>query len=120
MSRIPKTDAKQLSLQEKYRDQTGIVLADMDVMPLSGRDKALICLVKGVLIFLVCYGMNMLFITSFDMPCSIVLIGFFSLLLSMFVAFFYYRKLFFNLGYILLLLSSWCSPQVSSCLRTAA
>ena len=102
MSRIPKTDAKQLSLRENYRNQTGIILADMDFMPLSGHDKALICLVKGVLIFLVCYGMNMLFITTFDMPCSIVLVGFFSLLLSMFVAFFYYRKLFFNLGYILL------------------
>ena len=102
MKKITRIDARQMELRETYRNQTGIVLADMDVMPLSGKDKALICLVKGVLIFLVCYGMNMLFITSFDMPCSIILVGVFSLFLSMFVAFFYYRKLFFNLGYILL------------------
>ena len=101
MKRVSKEEQKQLRLREEYRNKTGIIFADMDYMSLSGRDKALICLVKGILIFLNVYGMNMLFITSLDLPCSIPLVGIFSLGLSMFAAFFYYRKLFFNLGYIL-------------------
>lgn len=102
MKKPSKAEQKQLSLREEYRNKTGIILADMDYMPLSGRDKAFICLIKGLLIFCVCYGMNMVFITSFDVPCSVLLIGLLSFVLSVFVSFFYYRKLFFNLGYIFL------------------
>lgn len=97
-----KADKKQLDLRDEYIMKTGISFEEMDYYALSRQDRIQICLIKGILIFLSCFGINLLFIKSFQLPCSILLLGIFALFLSMFVAMFYYKRLFFNLGYIVL------------------
>ena len=99
---MKKADKKQNALRDAYISETGITLEDMNYLSMSAREKVLLCLLKGALMFSLCYGLVMIFINSFTLPGNIVLIGFLTLLLSFFVAFFYFRKLFMNLGPILL------------------
>lgn len=99
---MTRTEQKNQRAIRDYREKTGIRIYEMEEKEIPSRDRIVVCLVKGFLIFLTCYGLNMLVITSFDLPCSRVLIGFAAVLLSALASMFYYRKLFFNLGYILL------------------
>lgn len=99
-----KAENKQLNLRDTYIQQTGLVLSDMNYMSLSKRDKLIVCLVKAVLIFSVTMGLNLLVITSFELPCSIVVITAFAALLSFALSLLYIRRLYFNIGYIGLLL----------------
>jgi len=99
---MTRTEQKNQRVIQDYREKTGIRIYEMEEKEIPSRDRIIVCLVKGFLIFLTCYGLNMLVITSFDLPCSRVLIGFAAVLLSALASMFYYRKLFFNLGYILL------------------
>ena len=99
---MTRAEQKNQRVMQDYRERTGIRIYEMEEREIPKRDRVIVCLVKGFLIFLICYGLNMLFVTSFDLPCSRVVIGFAAILLSALTSMFYYRKLFFNLGYILL------------------
>ncbi|MBQ6105993.1 MAG: transglutaminase domain-containing protein [Lachnospiraceae bacterium] len=95
---------KQLSLINAYSEKTGIRIAEMGECAQPKKDRLINCLVKGFLIFLAVYSLNMFFVTSFDLPCSRLIVAFAALILSMFAAMFYYNKLCFNLGFITLFL----------------
>lgn len=95
-----KAEKKQITSRDSFVIGTGISMADMDYINISPSDKLLVCLIKGILIFLACFGLNLFVINSFHLPCSVLLLAVFSLILSMSVSFFYYKRILFNLGYI--------------------
>lgn len=97
-----KAEKRQIECKDSFIMNTGICMGDMDTISVSTSEKVWICFIKGILIFLACFGLNLFVIHSFKLPCSIILLGLFSLFLSMFVSFFYFKRLYFNIGYILL------------------
>ena len=97
-----KAEKRQIECKDSFIMNTGICMGDMDTISVSTSEKIWICFIKGILIFLACFGLNLFVIHSFKLPCSIILLGLFSLFLSMFVSFFYFKRLYFNIGYILL------------------
>lgn len=91
---------KQQMLRDDYAAKSGIEITDMGEHLQSPKERLYNCLLKGFLTFVTVYCLNMLFITSFDLPCSKALITFGAVLLSFGVSVFYYNKLCFNLGFI--------------------
>lgn len=61
--------------------------------------RALICMLKGFIIFAAAFGTIGGVITSFSLPCHIVVIFFGLMLLSLLLAFLHYNRWIFNLGY---------------------
>ena len=86
---------------EIYRTKYGIEM-EMQYTRLSSRERALVCLIKGILIFLCVFGSLGLFVTSFELPCMRIVLLFFVLVLSVVISMFYYNRILFNIGYILL------------------
>ena len=97
-------EEKLLRTSEEFTRETGIVMKQQAYGTVAPSEKALVCLVRGLLIFLVQFGITGLFITSFELPCNAFLIYASELLLSVLIAFLYYNKWLFNLGYIFILI----------------
>lgn len=84
-----------------YEAKYGVDM-DLSYTVLSKRDRILVCLIKGLLIFLCVFGSTGLFITSFELPHMMIILLLFIAVMSFFAAMFYYSRLVFNVGYIIL------------------
>lgn len=84
-----------------YRAKCGIAM-EMQYSRLSSKDRALVCLIKGFLIFLCVFGSIGLFMTSFELPGMMAVLFLYVLILSIGISMFYYNRILFNVGYILL------------------
>ena len=82
-----------------YAAKYGVKM-DLGYTQLSRGERAIVCLIKGILIFLCVFGSAGLFLTSFDLPGMKLVLFFFILVISMATAMFYYNRLVFNIGYI--------------------
>lgn len=85
---------------QKELDRNGIRVGEIS----DGKNhhRALICLVKGLMVFLACYGAIFGMIEPFEISfnrTAVILSIFF---ISMYVAFFYYNKIVFYIGYFIL------------------
>ena len=83
-----------------YRAKYGVGM-DLEFTRLTAKERLLVCLVKGMLIFLCTYGSACLFLTSFDLPSIRIVLFLFILIISIGAAMLYYNRLVFNIGYIL-------------------
>lgn len=77
------------------------VSMEFEYTRLTSKERALICLVKGILIFLCAFGSAGLFLTSFDLPSMKIVLFLFILFISVAAGMFYYNRIVFNVGYIL-------------------
>ena len=91
---------RQLKLVNAFAKKSGIRITEMGERAQRPKDRLYNCFIKGFLIFLVSYALNMLFVTSFDLPCSRLVVAAFAIILSVFSALFYYNRLCFNLGFV--------------------
>ena len=82
-----------------YAAKYGVKM-DLGYTQLSRGERAIVCLIKGILIFLCVFGSAGLFLTSFDLPGMKLVLFLFILVISMATAMFYYNRLVFNIGYI--------------------
>ena len=73
---------------------------DLGYTHLSSKERAIVCLIKGILIFLCVFGSAGLFLTSFELPGMKLVLFLFILIISLAAAMFYYNRLVFNIGYI--------------------
>ncbi len=87
-------------LVNAFAEKSGIRITEMGERAQRPKDRLYNCFIKGFLIFLVSYALNMLFVTSFDLPCSRLVVAAFAIILSVFSALFYYNRLCFNLGFV--------------------
>ncbi len=80
--------------------ETGIAMEDLRMTVVSGRAHLFVCLFRAVIIFLCAFGCTGLFVTSFELPCSMPLLFCACLFFSLVIACLYYGKVLFNVGYI--------------------
>ena len=70
----------------------------------SGLKRFAICLLRGVMVFLACYGTVVGLIESFDIPYNHTLVTAFFVMISILAALLYYNKPIFYVGYVTLLI----------------
>jgi len=99
-----KQEKKLIQASEDFTMETGIVMEHHSFDIVSSREKLLVCLIRGLLIFLSVFGVTGLFITSFELPCNQLIIYISEFFLSLIIAFLYYNKWLFNIGYVLVLI----------------
>ena len=87
--------------KNKEISKTGVFMGE--ITDLSPHMRALICLLRGFVIFLGSYGTIVGVLKAFDLPYNALWVtaGIFGI--SMYVAFLYFNKIFFYTGYVLLL-----------------
>ncbi len=90
--------------RQKAKEMAAYGMVVGDIHAQSKHSRILICLMKGLLVFMACYGTidGVLSAFSIDYNHSFIIPFLFGI--SMFVSFFYYNKLIFYSGYILILL----------------
>ena len=88
-------------LRKKELEQTGVYVGAIS----EGKNhhRALICLLRGLVIFLGTYGTIIGILEAFKLPYNAPVVTFAFFLISMYVAFLYFNKIFFYAGYFLLL-----------------
>ncbi len=91
----------ELMLRKKEMAKTGIYTGE--ITDGVNHHRGLICLLRGFMIFLGTYGTLIGLLTAFKLPYNPVLVIPSFFLASMFVAFLYYNKIIFYLGYFFLL-----------------
>ncbi len=93
-------------LEKKYKQKElardGISIGD--VHNETGLKRFLICLLRGLMVFLACYGTVVGVIEAFGIPYNKVYVTGFILLVSLFMALLYLNKPIFYIGYFLLLI----------------
>lgn len=70
----------------------------------DGLKRLAICLLRGLVVFLACYGTVVGVIEAFDIPYNHTLVTGFFLMFSVFASCLYYNKLIFYIGYVVLLI----------------
>ncbi len=83
---------------------SGIFLEDLTEKKKSFKQTVSKCFWNGLLTFLLVFGITGLFVDSFDVPCSLLVISIVQLILSMYFSFLYLNSITFNFGYILMLI----------------
>lgn len=69
----------------------------------DGLKRFAICMLRGLMVFLACYGTVVGTVEAFDIPYNPTVVTLFLLFISLFASFLYIRKIVFYLGYFLLL-----------------
>ena len=87
--------------RKKEITKTGVYLGE--ITENSPRMRALICLLRGFIIFLGTYGSLIGLLQAFNLPFNMLIAVPALFFISMYVAFLYYHKIFFYTGYFLLL-----------------
>ena len=87
--------------RNKEIGKTGVFLGEIHEN--SPRMRALICLLRGFVIFLGTYGTLVGLLKAFDLPFNTLILTPGLFLISVYVAFLYFHKIFFYVGYFLLL-----------------
>ncbi|MBO4627744.1 MAG: transglutaminase domain-containing protein [Lachnospiraceae bacterium] len=82
-----------------YSAKSGIAM-DFGFSKLAPKERLIVCLLRGVLVFLCMFGTIGLFVSSFQLPCHMVLLALISFVFSVLLALLYYSYLSFNIGYI--------------------
>lgn len=69
----------------------------------DGLKRFAICMLRGLMVFLACYGTVVGTVEAFDIPYNATVVTLFLLFISLFASFLYIRKIVFYIGYFLLL-----------------
>ncbi len=83
---------------------SGITVCELREKKRSIKENFFNCLWNALIIFLFLYGIFGFFITSFSLPCNMLALTAFMAFISVFFSMFYLRRLFFNLGYLSVLI----------------
>lgn len=91
---------KEARIRKEELNQFGVVLGDIqtDVIP----NRFFICIIRGLLIFMASLGTIGGIASAFELPFNFLLVSLSLLIFSMYVAFLYYNRITFYIGYILL------------------
>lgn len=81
--------------------QTGFYVGDIHNE--DGTKRFFICLLRGLMVFLACYGSIVGLVEAFDIPYNSTVVTIFFLLISVFASFLYIHKTVFYIGYFVLL-----------------
>ncbi|MBR5712549.1 MAG: transglutaminase domain-containing protein [Lachnospiraceae bacterium] len=100
ISKISKKEQALIDYSEIYASRYGISL-DMGYTRHPGRERLMIALLHGLLIFFCIYGTERIFISTFELPCYQVLLFVVTLLISFIMPLTYYSKGTYNIGYFL-------------------
>lgn len=87
--------------RKKELEQTGVYVGAISEQ--TNRHRALICFLRGLVIFMGTYGTIIGILDAFKLPYNSVIVTLAFFLISMYVAFLYLNKVFFYAGYFLLL-----------------
>lgn len=69
----------------------------------DGLKRFAICMLRGLMVFLACYGTVVGTVEAFDIPYNATVVTLFLLFISLFASFLYIRKIVFYIGYFALL-----------------
>lgn len=85
-------------------ENSGIIIEQLHEKKHSVKDNVYKCLWNALIIFLFIFGLTNFFIDAFDLPCNRLSLTLFTAFISLYFAFFYLKRICFNLGYIFVLL----------------
>lgn len=87
--------------KNKELTQTGLYVGT--VHNEDGLKRFAICMLRGLMVFLACYGSVVGLVKAFDIPYNSMIVTLFLLFISLFASFLYIHKTVFYIGYFLLL-----------------